>query len=350
LEAVEQGGSGGMGDNIFDIFGGGGSRRRANEKRKGEDVVFPLKVTLDELYNGMTKKLRLTKSVICKDCEGKGGKGVSDSTCKECRGQGIRVVIRQLGPGMIQQMQTQCDKCNGEGTVIPEKDRCKACKGVKTTKEKKTLEVFVSKGMSHNTKIPFKGEADEAPNTIPGDVIVVLQQKEHDVFKRDGPNLFMKKKLTLQEALCGFKFTIVHLDNRHLIVKSEDSTIITPGSYKAIKDEGMPNVKNPYVRGNMYIEFEIEFPKAEQLTKEAKQALARLLPAPLPETIPPPSSASSSNGEQTMETEHKEAEEVTLTDVDITQEKKKFEEQHKEAYEEDEDRGSRGQGQPCRAQ
>jgi len=334
-----------MGDNIFDLFGGGGGgRRRPNEKRKGEDVVFPLKVTLDELYNGMTKKLRLTKSVICKDCDGKGGKGVSDSTCKECRGQGIRVVIRQLGPGMIQQMQTQCDKCGGEGTVIADKDRCKTCKGVKTTKEKKTLEVFVSKGMAHNTKLPFKGEADEAPNTVPGDVIVVLQQKEHDFFKRDGPNLFMKKKLTLQEALCGFKFTVVHLDNRHLIVKSEDNTIITPGAYKAIKDEGMPSVKNPYVRGNLYIEFEVEFPKPEQLTKEAKQALSRILPLPLPEQIPPPSS------DAPMDTEHKEAEEVTLTDVDITQEKKKFEEQHKEAYEEDEDKGGRGQGQPCRAQ
>jgi len=198
--------------------------------------------------------------------------------------------------------------------------------------------------MSHNTKIPFKGEADEAPNTVPGDVIVVLQQKEHEVFKRDGPNLFMKKKLTLQEALCGFKFTVVHLDNRHLIVKSEDSTIITPGAYKAIKDEGMPSVKNPYVRGNLYIEFEIEFPKPEQLTKEIKQSLSKLLPLPLPEQLPAP------NTDQPMETEHKEAEEVTLTDVDITQEKKKFEEQHKEAYEEDEDKGGRGQGQPCRAQ
>jgi DnaJ family protein A protein 2 len=298
----------------------------------------------------MTKKLRLTKSVICKDCDGKGGKGISDATCKDCRGQGIRVVIRQLGPGMIQQMQTQCDRCNGEGTVIPDKDRCKTCKGVKTTKEKKTLEVFVSKGMAHNTKIPFKGEADEAPNTIPGDVIVVLQQKEHEVFKRDGPNLFMKKKLTLQEALCGFKFIVVHLDNRHLIVKSEDSTIITPGAYKAIKDEGMPSVKNPYVRGSLYIEFDIEFPKAEQLTKEIKQNLIKLLPSPSPQQLPTYEQPMDTDGNPTAPPEQKEAEEVTLTDVDITQEKRKFEEQHKEAYEEDEDRGGRGQGQPCRAQ
>jgi len=70
---------------------------------------------------------------------------------------------------MIQQSQSQCDKCGGEGTVIPEKDKCKACKGNKVVKEKKTLEVFVTKGMSHNTKIPFKGEGDEVPNTEPAD-------------------------------------------------------------------------------------------------------------------------------------------------------------------------------------
>jgi len=337
LEGVESGGQ--SAPDIFDLFGGGGSRRGRNEKRRGEDVVFPLKVTLEELFNGMSKKLRLTKSVICKDCEGKGGKGATDITCKDCRGQGIKVVIRQLGPGMIQQMQTTCDKCNGEGTVIADKDKCKTCKGAKVNKEKKTLEVFVSKGMSHNTKIPFKGEADEAPNTVPGDVIVVLQAKEHAVFKRDGANLFMKKHITLQEALCGFQFTITHLDGRLLLVRSDENTVYTPGSFKAIKEEGMPQLKNSFFRGSLYVEFDVEFPKPEQLPKNTKQALIKLLPPP-----PPPS--------EPMETEQgKEVEEVTLVDVDIEAEKRKFEQQHKEAYEEDEDqRRSTGGAQGCRAQ
>ncbi len=115
-------------------------------------------------------------------------------------------------------MQTTCDKCNGEGTTMKEADKCKVCKGAKVVKEKKTLEVFVTKGMKHGDRIPFRGEADEAPNTIPGDVLVVLQQKEHDVFKRDGNNLFMKKQITLQESLCGFNMKIPHLDGRTLKV------------------------------------------------------------------------------------------------------------------------------------
>jgi len=286
--------------------------------------------------------LRLTKNVICKDCDGKGGQGGADVTCSACRGQGVRVIIRQLGPGMIQQMQSACDKCNGEGSVIAEKDRCKTCKGVKTTKEKKTLEVFVTKGMTNNTRIPFKGEADEAPNTISGDVIVVLQQKEHDVFRREGPNLFMKKKITLQEALCGFQFIVVHLDDRHLIVKSDPNTVYTPGMFKAIKDEGMPHVKNPYNRGSLFIEFDVAFPNPDSLNPSTRKQLVKLLPGSTQPTEP--------MATDSQETKEGTVEEVTLTDVDIEAEKRKFEQQQKEAYEEDDDRQRQGGPQACRAQ
>ena len=166
------GGGGGGGVDIFDLFGGGmfgggggGGRgaRGGGGKTKGENVVFPLKVTLEELYNGTSKKLRLTKSILCPQCKGKGGKG--DTMCRDCKGQGVRLVIRQLGPGMITQMQTTCNSCRGSGTVIAEKDKCKGCKGEKTIKDKKTLEVFVNRGMKHQEKIVFVGEADEAVST-----------------------------------------------------------------------------------------------------------------------------------------------------------------------------------------
>ena len=122
--------------------------------------MFPLKVTLEDLYNGTSKKLRLTKSIICSQCAGKGGKG--EATCRDCKGHGVKLVIRQLGPGMIQQMQTACSACRGTGSVMAEKDKCKKCSGEKVTKEKKTLEVFITKGMRHSEKIVFQGEADEA--------------------------------------------------------------------------------------------------------------------------------------------------------------------------------------------
>lgn len=346
-EGLEAGGNpdaGGDGSDLFDILNGGmfggGGRRRPNEKRRGEDVVFPLKVTLEELYNGLTKKLKLTKNVMCKDCDGKGGKG-NVTTCATCRGQGMRVMLRQLGPGMVQQIHAPCDRCNGEGQIIPEKDRCKACTGQKVVKEQKMVEVFVPKGAVHGQKITLKGEADEAPNTIPGDVHVVLQLKEHTTFKRERDHLFLKKTISLQEALCGFTFNIVQLDGRILKVKSDPKVIYTPGMHKVIKDEGMPLIKNPTQRGNLYVEFDIDFPKPSQLDKKTRETLLKLLPQ-----------GSSDTDMKDNSTASTDAEEVQLVDVNIEEEKKKFEQQqHREAHEEDDERGH-GHGGPggCRAQ
>jgi len=195
-EALENGGAGGAGGaDIFDLFGfGGGRRGGSNRVRKGEDVLFPLKVTLEDLYSGTSKKLRLTKNVICSDCRGKGGKDGTDAQCGDCKGRGVKMVVRQIGPGMIQQMQAQCGTCKGSGSLISEKDKCNKCSGEKTIKEKKTLEIHINKGMKHGEKIIFSGEADEAPETQPGDVVVVLQLTDHAYFKRDGCNLFYKKK------------------------------------------------------------------------------------------------------------------------------------------------------------
>jgi len=290
----------------------------------------------------MTKKLRVHKNVICNECKGRGGKDGATSTCKDCNGRGVRVQIRQLGPGMIQQMQSTCDTCIGEGSVIAERDRCQTCHGAKVVKEKKTLEVYVTKGMKNGEKIMFRGEADEAPNTIPGDVIVVLQMTSHPVFKREGQHLFMKKRITLQESLCGFQFDIHHLDGRILRVKSSEGTVCKPGSYKRIKDEGMPNVKNPYSHGNLYVEFEVEFPK--YIDAKVRRMLKDLLPAT----------------SDSMDTEHparvagdsQPVEEVSPVDVDIEDERRSMEEsQQRESYEEEEERPSRnGQTAQCRTQ
>ena len=111
------------------------------------------------------------------------------------------IMIRQLAPGMVQQMQSVCSDCNGEGEVINEKDRCKKCEGKKVIKEVKILEVHVDKGMKHGQRITFTGEADQAPGVEPGDIVLFLQEKEHEVFQRDGNDLHMTYKIGLAEAL-----------------------------------------------------------------------------------------------------------------------------------------------------
>ncbi|KAK4408394.1 DnaJ proteinANJ1 [Sesamum angolense] len=322
------GGGGGMHD-PFDIFSsffggspfGGGGSSRGRRQRRGEDVVHPLKVSLEDLYLGTTKKLSLSRNVICSKCSGKGSKSGASMKCSGCQGSGMKVTIRQLGPGMIQQMQHPCNECKGTGETINDRDRCPQCKGEKVVQEKKVLEVHVEKGMQNGQKITFPGEADEA-------------QKEHPKFKRKGEDLFVEHTLSLTEALCGFQFILSHLDGRQLLIKSQPGEVVKPDSYKAINDEGMPMYQRPFMKGKLYIHFNVDFP--DSLTPDQVDALTKILP-------PKPQS-------QLTDMELDECEETTLHDVNIEEEMRRKQSQHQEAYDEDEDMHGGAQRVQCAQQ
>ncbi|KAI8637243.1 DnaJ C terminal domain-containing protein [Parasitella parasitica] len=251
------GGGGGMG---FD-FGGDDFHRHGMPRRprRGKSTNSPLNVTLEDLYLGKKTKLALQKSVICSNCEGKGGKTGATKKCGACKGRGFQVVMRQVGMGMIQQMQVPCAECDHTGEIA--KDRCKKCKGKKVTGQKKYLEVFIEKGMQDGQKIVMKGEGDQEPGVEPGDIILVLGQKEHGTFTREGNDLLCHVKISLIEALCGFdKAIVTHLDGRGIQVKQPAGHVIKPGMVKRIPNEGMPTYKRPDARGDLYIVFDVEFP------------------------------------------------------------------------------------------
>jgi DnaJ family protein A protein 2 len=293
-DALKEGGfSGHSAQDIFEQFFGGGFGSSffgggPRGPRRTEDIVHELQVTLEDLYRGKTTKLSVTRDVICKTCTGAGTKsGSAAGKCKTCDGRGIRMIIKQLGPGMIQQMQTVCNDCGGKGEQIKEEDKCKECKGKKVIKEKKILNVYVDKGMRHGQKVVFAGESDEAPGQEPGDIIFVLVEKKHETFKRNGNDLIMETSIPLIEALGGFTLTIKHLDDRVLVVKSEKGEIINPGETRVIPSEGMPIHKRPMENGNLYIKFNVDFPKPGSINPSQIQQLEKVLPPRRPaEKIP----------------------------------------------------------------
>lgn len=283
LDAVKDGGGGnpfgaGFGDSIFSsffgggLFGGGSGRR----KRKGESFLVPLEVSLEDVYNGATSKVEYKRKAICTVCKGIGGKKDSVHRCRTCGGQGITMQYRQLGPGMVQQMQSKCTDCMGEGETCREKDRCKTCKGQKVVEEEKKLEVPIDKGMKHEQKIPFRNQADQIPDIEAGDVIVLLQITDHPDFKRDGHDLHMTKKITLVEALCGFTIYVTHLDKRVLCIKCPPGKVIEPNCIRGIREEGMPVYRQPETKGNLYIKFEIEFPENGFLKEQSIAELEKI--------------------------------------------------------------------------
>lgn len=218
---------------------------------------------------------------ICAACEGVGGKAGSVKTCTRCRGQGVVTQIMQMAPGLMTQTQKTCPDCGGEGKAISEKDKCKECHGDKVVSERKILEVNVEKGMRDGQRITFAGEANESPGMLPGDVHFVIQQREHAIFKRRGNDLLIEKTITLREALCGYDFTVKHLDGRILHCKARDGELTTNEEVKAIEDEGMPKLGSAgFEKGRLFILFRVKFPKDGELNADVINKLKGLLPGP----------------------------------------------------------------------
>ena len=186
-EGLEQGGADGGGPaDIFDILSGRQRKQRSGVK-KGENMVHPLKVTLEQIYKGSSRTLRLTRKTIDKQ------KGVEQ--CSACGGRGARIQTIRMGP-MIQQVQKACDVCGGNGVMY------------RQVKVQETLDVHVPKGATDGHKISFSEKADEIPDGEAGDVVFVLQEQPHAEFKRKGDDLYIERSISLTEALCGFSMEV----------------------------------------------------------------------------------------------------------------------------------------------
>ncbi|GJN21745.1 hypothetical protein PR202_gb09257 [Eleusine coracana subsp. coracana] len=295
-DALKEGMGGGSSSDFhspFDIFeqlfqgggGFGGGSSRGRRQKRGDDVVHTMKVSLEDLYNGTTKKLSLSRNALCKKCKGKESKSGAAGTCHGCRGAGMRTITRQIGLGMIQWMNTICPECEGSGEMISDKDKCPSCKGSKVTQEK-VLEVHIEKGMQHGQKIVFQGEADEA-------------------------------------------FVLINLDGRQLLIKSDPGEDIKPGQHKAINDEGMPQHGRPFMKGRLFVEFNVEFPEHGSLTPAQCRSLEKILPQ--------------KPGSKLSDAELDQCEETTLHDVNMEEEmRRKQQQRQQEAYDEDEEE----EGQP----
>ncbi|KAB5518267.1 hypothetical protein PHYPO_G00163770 [Pangasianodon hypophthalmus] len=283
--AIKEGGNGGGGGgggfsspmDIFDMFFGGGGRMR--RERRGKNIVHQLTVSLEDLYNGATRKLAVQKNIICERCEGRGGRKGAVEVCPSCRGTGVQVRLHQLLPGMVQQISTVCGSCRGQGQRLSHRDRCKACAGRKILRQKKILEVHVDKGMKDGQKIVFHGEGDQEPGLEPGDIIIVLEQKAHPVFTRQAMDLIMTMEVQLVESLCGFQKPVRTLDNRTLLITSHPGELIRPGDKKCVLNEGMPLHRRPFEKGRLVILFNVVFPKANFLPVDKLKQLEQYFPS-----------------------------------------------------------------------
>jgi len=322
-------------EDIFAEFFGGrnpfGFYQQYKGPIRGEDVVRQIEVPLEFLYLGKKKKFEITKNIICTTCSGNGTKdGKKPPKCRVCHGRGMTTRTVNLAPGMFQQVNSTCNTCRGTGEVVTHDNKCTECNGNRVVRSKQVVTLQVKKGMPNGYRFVLQGEADQAPNVIPGDIVFVLKEKPHDVFRRVGDNLFITHKLSLKEALCGYSFNIEHLDGRILHVQSKPGEIVKPKQVKCIRGEGMPRFGSETQKGNLYIEFLVEFPDQMKLTEEETSLLSKILP-----------SAQLDNKHNVADKEEKidaSLQEVSERELEYIYRQQQQQQQH---WEEDEQAGSR---------
>lgn len=275
------GGTGGFGGmNMEDIFsqfgdifgghfGGGGSSRGGRRVNRGSNLRIKVKLTLEEIAKGVEKKIKVNKFVSCASCSGTGAQnGSSYTTCSTCRGSGqvTRVTSTFLG-----QMQTTtvCPACGGEGQTITHK--CKTCYGDGITRAEETISINIPAGVGEGMQLSVSGKGNAAARGgVPGDLIVAIEEIEHETLKRDGVNLFYEHYISIAEAALGSSAEIPTLDGKAKI-KIDAGT--QSGKVLRLKGKGLPDV-NSYHKGDLLVSINIWTP--QNLSSEEKKILEKL--------------------------------------------------------------------------
>tara|TARA_B110000914_G_scaffold225308_1_gene245594 strand:+ start:2103 stop:3338 length:1236 start_codon:yes stop_codon:yes gene_type:complete len=262
------------------FFGGGGgfggfqNAQNTNRIRKGAPMKSILRVNLKDLYNGVQKKIAITRKRICKTCDGKGGDVSKTTLCMVCKGHGLINERRQIGPGFIQQTSRPCHSCKGKGRSIPVSERCESCLGKQIIQKKDIFNIEIPAGAPDGHVVTLFQEGDELPGVLPGDIHLKIETNKDSVFTRKGNNLYTMHTVPLQFALNEYSFILNHLDGRKLKIMSSPSEVISPDYVRCVPDEGMPSMGSIHEKGQLVILFKVAFPKT--LTKHAQLKIKKV--------------------------------------------------------------------------
>jgi len=272
------GGAGGFSmDDIFsqfgDIFGGGGgfhsSQRGGRRVNKGSNLRVKVKLTLEEVTAGVEKKIKVAKYVHCSSCKGTGAhKGSGHTTCSTCKGAGN---VSRITNTILGQMQTNstCPTCGGEGKIIT--DKCKECFGDGIVKADEVITINIPAGVADGMQLSVSGKGNAAARGgIPGDLIVVIEEIEHEQLKREGNNLFYDHFINFVDVALGCTIEVPTVEGR---VKVKIDAGTQSGKVLRLKSKGVPDV-NGYGRGDLLVNINVWTP--QKLSKEEEKMLHQL--------------------------------------------------------------------------
>jgi len=266
----------GHGGGFEDLFGGGG-----RPDARGDDLQVRVALTLEEIATGVTKTLRVRHLKPCEACQGRGGSG--ETSCTTCHGRGQVRRAQQSIFGQFVNIST-CPKCEGTGQIF--REPCKECRGETRFQHTDTLSVQVPPGVANGNFIPLRGMGDAGRRGAPaGDLIVVIEEKEHPIFDRDGNDLHLVVPVSFPVAALGGKVELPAIDG------SKASLTIPPGTQGGqalrLRGKGLPGLRGG--KGDLVAHVRVWVP--ERMGSKEKKLLEELmnsdaLKAPRPGKLP----------------------------------------------------------------
>ncbi len=276
------GGFGGASMNVDDIFsmfgdifgghagfGGFGGSHNGPQQHRGSDLRIKVRLTLDEVAHGVTKKFKVRKDITCSHCHGSGAEaGSTSEQCPTCHGTGTVTRTTQSIFGMLK-TQGVCPTCGGEGKII--KNKCKHCGGTGVEKGEEVVDIQIPAGVAEGmiVTIPKKGNAGQH-NGINGDIQVLIEEEENDTFIRDNNDLIYNLLLDFPTAAIGGEIEIPTIEGNKLKVKLESGT--QPGKTLRLRGKGLPFIKGyGSGKGDLIVNISVYVPKT--LSSREKEIL-----------------------------------------------------------------------------
>ena len=247
---------------------GGGSRGGGVVRERGSNIRGNVKVTLQEIAKGTTKKIKVKKDVECPHCHGSGSENGQTETCPTCHGRGQVV---QTVNSFFGQMQTAsvCPTCGGRGNII--KNKCKNCGGSGVVKGEEIIEVKVPAGVGEGMQLTMRGKGNAGPrNGIAGDLLVLIEEEPHPDFEREESTLIYNLFITIPEAIMGTQAEVPTVDGK-VRVKIAPGT--QSGKVLRLRGKGLP-VVNGYGVGDMLVNVNVWVPK--KVSKDEEKLLQQL--------------------------------------------------------------------------
>ena len=244
------GGEGGGFSSIFEQFfggGGGGSRRSGRRSNRGEDLQLEISISLKEVSEGVTKKIKIKIKDTCPSCSGSGSADGDSESCTQCNGQGQVRQVRQSLFGNVQTV-VECPTCNGKGKII--KNKCTKCHGSGRVDKFKEINVKIPAGIDEGQYFKLRGQGNIGPNDGErGDITILVHVKEHDLFERDGYNLILEFPISFSQAALGDEIKIPTISGK---IKMKVPAGTQSGKVLRVKNQGLPHVNSSY-KGDLYI-------------------------------------------------------------------------------------------------